>query len=155
MGFNVPKKGRTLSRNSHLPDRTSRTIDAVVPIIQQQNHHAIQAKGYPVYVYQRLRAGKRCPCCLDQPIQGDIYDDDGVASPSQLQKIIDSSRFSIEDYNPNDTMARSTRDVNNIATDLAMVEDEFDEDIPLQHDAFSAGACPICLGTGIIGGYYC
>ena len=159
MAFIVPKKGRTISRNAHLPDRVSRTVDAVVPIIQQQNHHAIQAKGFPIYVYKRLTAGKPCKCSFHRktnPLQADLYDDDGVASQEQLQAIMDASRFSLEDYNPDETLQRTTRSVNaEVESEFGMEEDESDIPTSLQEDAYSAGACPLCFGTGVVGGYSC
>ena len=158
MAFTVPKKGRTISRNAHLPERTSREIDAVVPIIQEQNHAAIQAKGFPIYIYQRMTLGRKCPCSLHSkisPLQADLYDDAGVASDAQLQAIMDASRFSIEDYNADSTNPKQNRDVNAEFNELGVEDTEYDIPISLQSDAFSAGACPICLGTGYIGGYTC
>ena len=159
MAFIVQRKGRVISRNAHLPERASRTIDAVVPIIQQQNHHAIQAKGFPVYIYQRLTAGKKCKCSMCEhanPFQSAFYDDTGVASPQQLQSIMDRARFSIDDYNAESGLEKTVRDINREAeSETGGLETEFDIPIPLESDAFSAGACPICLGTGIKGGYSC
>lgn len=162
MPIKLPPRRPTLARNSHLPDVARRTLDAVSPIIQQHNHNALQVASYPVFIYQRLQAGAPCTCSLAVPTHqaAPLYDEEGHASVAVIDSIVNQARFGIEDYNPMTPSSSQPGEVAYAAsTDIASGnpviegEDEYDMTTESSLNAYSAGACPICFGTGFVGGY--
>lgn len=152
----LPKKRLTLSRNSHLPKRTNTIIDAVTPIIQQQNHNALQAAGYPIYIYKKFSCGDKCPCSKNR---GEVtYDmETGLATESQMNNILKEAQVSIQPYN-----AAGQEVIQNINTPAANLdtmniigEENLEMPLDMTLSGLGMGGCPVCLGTGYKGGYTC
>lgn len=160
MAVKIRPNSQTLARNNHLPDVARRTIDAVTPIIQAQNHNALQVSSYPVLIYRKLLGGAPCSCSYAHPVHASapLYDEEGHAASSTMHSIIQQARFGIEEYNPEfpggpisnqDTVLSGPEETRM----LIEPEDEFDMLTEGNLNAYSASACAICFGSGFRGGY--
>lgn len=160
MAIKIQPNGRTIARNSHLPDVARRTIDAVTPIIQQQNHNALLASSYPILIYRRLKGGAPCTCSYAHPtdLTAPVYTEDGLASSATMHSIIQQAAFGIEEYNPELPGMSQTTQFTVIpgpepTRQLIEPEDEFDMISESSLNAFTNSACAICFGSGFRGGY--
>jgi hypothetical protein len=137
-------------------------IDAVTPIIQQQNHNALQVASYPILLFKRLAGGRPCTCSMAVPTSHSApqYDEEGRASNAVVDSIINQAKFGIEDYNPemlgtNLSTQQNVAPTPNIGYGPVVVpEEEGDLVSETSLNAFNAGACPVCFGTGFVGGYH-
>lgn len=156
--FMLPKRARTLARNSHLKSQVDATLAAVSPIVQQHNTNAIQAAGFPVLVYQRFTSGIPCSCSKLRPTTGslDLYDENGDASDAVIESIRHQAQFGLSQYNPEGRetpVALEEVEEGTSLKDNSVVGGEAPtSEAPME--AFTAGSCGVCFGTGFIGGYF-
>lgn len=162
MAIITPKRRPVIARNTHVVDTARRTLDAVAPIIQQQNQNSLAVAGYPVFIYNRLTGGHSCTCSHANPTYASapLYDDEGHAASSVIASIQHQAAFGIEEYNPellstNLSNELTAQPVTALADGaLVFPEDETDLVTETSINAYNSGACNVCHGTGFKGGYH-
>jgi hypothetical protein len=151
-----------VARNKRLVIPTRDSFESLSYKIQREQEHAISANAYPVLVYKRKSAGIPCTCNSYIP---NVMSKDGVLPHAEIDALLDIRRDNAinKDYNENfdeDELLIDTN-TNTDSKDIEEPKMEWDNnsvgDATDYTDSLGLGServsCPICYGTGFVGGY--
>lgn len=160
-----------LPANQRNADVAEQAIKGIAPIMQQRNMAAFRVQGIEACLYNHLTAGRICSCQGKHKKINSRLNKDGKADEGFINQILTgtsfgTSQFGIDDndleayvpetadYPKNDFQVKSPQQTNPIALEEETVSLD---DIVGDFDAVALGitdsACPLCYGTGFIGGF--
>lgn len=164
----IDRRSPLTANNARASDVAAHLTEHVVPIQQQKMMAAFRVQGIQAILYSGLTQGTRCTCHAENK-EVSLLSPDGKASPGAINRVLTGQSFGVSDYNEEfDEFGDSSSEFdkwletsntqanhgspNSIEDDGAADQpDDFDFD--LGSIGFSDVSCPICFGTGFVGGY--
>lgn len=136
------KKRGITPPNSRVVDSANRSIERLAPYAREENTNTLEVNGYPAYLYNPIRHGRKCPCQLKG---ADPLKEDGNMDDETMEEVLAGG----EDEPDTGTFSIDLSDVDESnESDSSFTEDE----LTLEADV-NFKACGVCLGTGFIGGF--
>ena len=170
----VDRRTNLIPANTRNSDVAQKLVEHVASMQQQKSIAAFRVQGFRAIHYKALDNGTLCTCKTQNTVASNLSPD-GKAPTGAINRIISGdSSFGISKYNSNsDSINATTNNMNRIGDgddefnnsefDTTLGDDgQFVGDIDLQTmlseiDLGSLGirdvSCPICFGSGFIGGY--
>lgn len=177
----LPSNNRTLPPNARASDNASFAVENIADVQQQKMMAAFRVQGIRSCIYHHLNSGIICSCQGKNKKINERLDKDGKAPVGLINNILQGGDYGIYQYNtrtkdgiPNgDSRAEdlgeeypfiaSDPDSDVYSMSGFVNEDDTDEpDTSLdemigEYDVNAFGltdvSCPICYGTGFVGGY--
>ncbi len=164
-------------RNNRAAAVAQERLSAIVPLAQQESLNSIGVNAFPSLIYHLLTpgGGKVCTCSrvLDTSKDAPLFDANGNASSEHITSLLEGSQFGIIDYGKKPTGGNVigsrggpfTAPVDDViapptATTISPTDPTIGEVVDISHDSFEVpteaygnGACPVCFGTGVVGGF--
>ena len=170
-----------LPANQRASDVASFAVEGIVPVQQQRINAAFRVQGVQAVIYHRINQGKKCTCQSHGKSLNTRLNTSGNADPALINELLTGKRFGTSRYTPqpqNDTfgivytplngeptsadLPRLWNDVTN-PTHQEEVGDNGVSNIDSLEDmyngfdesalTFGDTNCPVCFGTGYVGGY--
>ncbi len=177
----IDRRSPLTSANARAADVAARMVEHVIPIQQQKMMSAFRVQGIQGILYSQLTQGLRCTCNTESHEVARLSPD-GKAAPGIINRVLTgNSNFGVGDYratpedefdefddaptSPNNPFNQWMGDLNtkhNTQSDDAEVDDDGQSspDLDEMLDGFDLSAvgysdvsCPICFGSGYVGGY--
>lgn len=177
----VSSNNRTLPPNARASDNAAFAVENIADVQQQKMMAAFRVQGVPGCIYHRLYSGQICSCQSAHKKINSRLDKDGKAPVGMINQLLQGGAYGVAPYQSG-TNDVGQPPMDGIITD-AGVEDPFCADDPDgqvfdvsgyvgqedtenmstldeivgEFDTTAIGitdvACPICYGTGFIGGF--
>lgn len=155
---------RVLPANQRASDVASLAVERLAPIQAQKIQAAFRVQGIEACLYNHLTSGKICSCQGHGKKLNSRLNKEGKASTGFINELIVGSQFGINTDNfglvKDESEAYNQHPQPNFptpGTELMPTNDITLDDLVGDFDAFSLGvtdaACPICYGTGFVGGF--
>lgn len=158
-----------LPANQRNADVASSAISGIASVMQQRNIAAFRVQGIEACLYNHLSAGHICSCQGKSKKINSRLNEEGKASQGFINGILtgetfNTSQFGIDDsglesyvpetadYPAKNDFLPSPEDTNpDLSGDLSL--DEIVGDFDASALGITDSTCPICFGTGYIGGF--
>ncbi len=177
----LPHRSTLSSNNARASDVAARLTESIVPLQQAKMQAAFRVQGQPGVLYNRLTSGVPCSCVSTNE-QVSILSPDGKASNGIINRVLTgNSNFGISAYDP--TLRRGLNEEDYLEPTDTGIEDwgadfnggelsgfidmtkapsqtnqdmalpGFDLDTEFGHFGLTDVSCPICFGSGYVGGF--
>lgn len=177
----IDRRSPITPANARAADVASRMVEQIIPIQQQRMSAAFRVQGIQAILYSQLNQGKQCTCHSQSQEVGRLSPD-GKASSGIINRVLTGhTNFGIGNYedspeaefdafdeeptSPKNSFNQWMGDLNtadNQVSDEPSVNDDgqsspdLDDllgDFDLGTLGYSDVSCPICFGSGYVGGY--
>lgn len=173
MGLISRTNNKVIAPNSRAVDVATRAVEELTPVQQRKSHNAYMVQGFPGILYSRKHGGDVCTCGSSGRVVNSILDEKGAASPGVINELLTGASFGVEDYGAdswrmvisevedttsplNGSPFEGNPDIDGADYPIGDQSVELD-DLSSMFDPSMAGfgdyACPVCFGTGWVGGY--
>lgn len=165
-----------LPANQRASDVASLAVEGIADIQQQRINAAFHVQGTQAIIYNRLWNGKKCSCQSHLKKVQSRLGKDGVADYGLINELLTGEQFGTKPYSNVSSEYRLISDDDPSSSELpskwnqANPDPQFEEigdngisnpdDLLDQYNGFDPTAmnfgdviCPICYGTGFVGGY--
>lgn len=182
MPIKTSSNSRIMPANSRAVDVATRAIDEITPIQQTRIANAFKPQGSQGILYNRLEQGTKCTCSAKRLHLAGRMGEDGKLSDSAISNMLHGMTIGVDGYSPRQepTITSPNAPVNKHQTlnnnthqntdtlviplfSEELVKDDGAkrevtlDDLAGEFDATVFGmsdvACPVCFGTGFVGGY--
>lgn len=177
----IERRSPLTSANARASDNAARMVEHLVPIQQQRMASAFRVQGIQGILYSQLTQGKACTC-KSANSEVSRLSPDGKADIGTINRVLaGNSNFGVSDYkdtpedefemfdneptSPNNQFNKWMGDLqttkNNPSDDPTVGDDgqsspdldDMLEGFDLSSVGYSDVSCPICFGSGYVGGY--
>lgn len=177
----IDRRSPITAANARAADVASRMVEHVIPIQQQKMMSAFRVQGIQGILYSQLTQGLRCTC-HSQSHEVARLSPDGKAPPGVINRVLTGNQnFGVSDYKTtpedefdafddeptsptnqfNQWLGDLNTSKNNLGDEAAVNDDgQFSPDLDDMLDGFDLSSigysdvsCPICFGSGYVGGY--
>lgn len=176
------KRSTLTPQNARSSDVAKRMVESLAPMQQAKMEAAFKVQGQPGILYNRLTSGVPCSCVTANK-QVSILSPDGKASNGAINRVLmGNSNFGIAPYDPTnrageneeDFLAPTPEGIQDWGADFNGGElsgfidrplnaadtnqdfafpDDAELDAEFGHLGVTDIACPICFGSGYVGGF--
>lgn len=164
-----------LPANQRASDVAAQAVEGIAAIQQQRIDAAFHVQGVQALIYHRLNNGRKCSCQSHGHKLNARLNKDGNADYGLINELLTGAQFGTTKYNPqpnsdfNLISEPSSCDIPQMweqatpdpqYTDIGDDGISSPDDLDQQYNGFDSTsmlfgetACPICYGTGYVGGY--
>ena len=181
MPVRQPSNNKILPANSRAVDVATRAINEITPVFQTRMNNAFRVQGSQGILYNRLEHGEHCTCGSTRHALATRLDQEGNLHEGALTELLTGMTSAIEPYgkrheatitspdapkNKHQSMSDTHFNTDDLVIELFNEESFKDDgakreqtldDLVGNFDTTSLGlsdvACPVCFGTGFIGGF--
>lgn len=167
-------------RNNRAAAVAKTRLAAITPLAQQEMMNSLGVNGFPSLVYKKLTPGSGHVCSCSKTVSTDptapVFDDAGNATQAHISSLLEGSQFGIMDYARQPTKANQVGPLNGPETTLndptkllrspdltstdpsdplatTITEEPAEGMFEVNPGAYENGACSVCYGTGVVGGF--
>lgn len=158
MAVVIQSNNRVLPANQRAADVASLAVENIAPIQAQKIQAAFRVQGIEACLYNRLYSGQICTChAAGKPLNSRL-NKDGKASIDTINGIMLGSQFGFQDFgiieDQSESYTAQQQGILSEGTELVPKDTVTLDDLVGDFDAFAIEcACPVCFGTGFVGGY--
>lgn len=125
MPYTISTNNKPAARNRRAVDTAQNSLASVIPIANDQYHNAFKIVGFPIVVYNKLKAGRKCSCHSSESIGG-VLDGNGNLDESAINELLTASPNSVQKYGYRDSQRVSGSASNDHPSSYSKLAPQFD-----------------------------